>query len=276
MKALEEMGQMGFRWVEAEVDMEVNFDEYSAQKKVLKDKLSAIGLKISGLIGVIANAFSRDRTLEGRTTEGFARMCELTKYLGSEDIIICMYLPREFRPVKGSEVYRGSPAIRIELPSDFNWDMYWNIGIERVQNFAHIAGDHGLRLLIENRVGDLIHTSDGLIRLLDIVGEKNVGVLADFAHFSAGKERIEFVVEKLGSRLQYVHLSDNDSSDSRHMPIGHGSIDFPAIIKILVKMGFSGPVNIDIGGVCDIQKEVAKAKAYFEDLIYLSGGVVDI
>lgn len=132
------MSEIAFRWVEAEADVDLNFNEYSTKKEILKEKPSALGLKLTGLIGVISNAFSRD-------------------------------------PVA---------------------------------------------------------TSDGLIRLLDEVEAKNAGVLADFAHFLAGKERIEFVVEKLGSRLRYVHLADNDSSDSRHLPLGQGDINFPLIKKV--------------------------------------------
>lgn len=274
LRALEEMSEMGFRWVEAEADVDSNFNEYSTKREILKEKLSALGLKLTGLIGVISNAFSRDPVAGGKTAKAFENLCELAKYLDSENIVICMYLPKEFRPVKGSEVYKGSPPLRVEFPLDFDWNTYWNITIERVRTLSRIASDHGLDLLIENRVGDLVHTSDGLIRLLDEVEAKNAGVLADFAHFSAGKERIEFVVEKLGSRLRYVHLADNDSSDSRHLPLGQGNINFPLIIKSLVRLGFLGPVNIDIGGVSDIRKEVVKAKDSIEKLIKSSGGTI--
>jgi sugar phosphate isomerase/epimerase len=114
-------------------------------------------------------------------------------------------------------------------------------------------------------VGDFVSTSDGVLKLIEDAGEPNVGCLLDLAHCHATKEHFDLVIPKLRHRLAYVHLADNDGSFSYHLPAGRGNIDFPAIFRSLLSVGFSGYANVDYGGVAagEILGEVRRGREYF-------------
>ncbi len=124
-------------------------------------------------------------------------------------------------------------------------------------------------MVIENRVGDFVNTSDGALKLVEDAGEPNAGLLLDVAHMRATKEYFELVVPKMGGRLMYVHLADNDGSFSHHLPAGQGNVDFMALFRTLQAAGYSGYTNVDFGGVPpdQIWEEVKRGREYFEGLI---------
>ena len=52
--------------------------------------------------------------------------------------------------------------------------------------------------------------TDGLLWLIDAVGDENLGVVLELAHLNAQKEILPLSVEKLGNRIFGIHVSDND------------------------------------------------------------------
>jgi len=85
----------------------------------------------------------------------------------------------------------------------------------------------------------------------------------------ATKEFFELVIPKMGHRLMYVHLADNDGSYSYHLPAGQGNIDFPALFRTLHAAGYAGYTNVDFGGVAPdrIWEEAKRGREYFTSLI---------
>ncbi len=51
-------------------------------------------------------------------------------------------------------------------------------------------------------------------------------------HLHAAKELIPLSVEKLGSRIFYIHASDNDGRDNYHWAPGKGTVDWTACSKL--------------------------------------------
>ena len=114
-----------------------------------------------------------------------------------------------------------------------------------------------------------MNTSDGVRKLIEDAGEPNGGVLLDAAHKHATKEFFDLVIPKLGRRLMYAHLADNDGTVSRHLPAGQGNVDLPSLFRTLKAAGYSGYTNVDFGGVPPerILDEVKRGREYFEGLI---------
>ena len=157
----------------------------------------------------------------------------------------------------------------VRSPGAIRAQAFWDNAVARFRQMAQIAGARGQRLIIENRVGDFVNTSDGALRLVEDAGEQNGGLLLDVAHMLATKEFFELVVPKLGRRLMYVHLADNDGSFSHHLPAGRGNIDFPALFRTLETAGYAGYTNVDFGGVPadQIWKEAQRGRHHFEGLL---------
>jgi sugar phosphate isomerase/epimerase len=269
MKALDEMRSAGFDAVELEINVDIDLDEYCQRTQEVQQKLSSLQLRLSAVIVVIQQGFSTDQAAAHAHMQRFDLASQFIADVGCDVACICAYMPKEIEMVAGTELYPGSPSTQIRIPSGFDWQVFWDNAVARFRQMAQIAAARGQRLIIENRVGDFVNTSDGALKLVEDAGEPNGGLLLDAAHMHATKEYFELVVPKMGRRLMYVHLADNDSSFSHHLPAGQGNIDFPSLFQTLHVAGYSGYTNVDFGGVAPdrIWDEVKRGREYFERLI---------
>lgn len=269
LKALREMKEAGFDSVELEINVALDLDEYWARIGEIQATLTENELSLSGVVGVVQQAFSLDRYAADQEAVRFERLADFIAAVGCPTAIICAYMPREIEKVEGTEVYRGSPPLQIRLPQGFEWQRFWENAVMRFASLCRISADRGQRLVIENRVGDFVSSSDGVMALVREADEPNGGVLLDVAHVNATKEPLNLVISKLSARLMYVHLADNDGASSAHLPAGQGNVDFLSLFRGLKEIGYDGYVNVDFGGVpaAQIWEEVKRGREYFEECL---------
>ena len=269
LKAIVEMHSAGFDACELEINVDLDLDEYVERIEEIREALVRNEMTLSSIIGVVNGAFSMDTDLADEYMRRFERLCQFTESVNCGNVCICAYIPPEIEGVPGTEAYRGSPPLQVRVPDGFDWDAFWENAVARLGEMARIAGRRGQGLIIENRVGDFVSTSDGVLKLIEDAGEPNAGCLLDVAHTHATKEHFSLVIPKLKKRLMYVHLADNDGTQSYHLPAGHGNISFPAIFQSLHSIGYDGYVNVDYGGVPSDQilGEVKKGREYFAECL---------
>ena len=269
LKAIVEMRSAGFDACELEINVDLDLNEYVERIEEIRQALARNEMTISSIIGVVHGAFSMDTDLADEYIRRFERLCQFTASVKCGNVCICAYMPPEIEGVPGTEAYRGSPPLQVRVPEGFDWDAFWENAVTRLGEMARIAGRHGQNLIIENRVGDFVSTSDGVLKLIEDAGEPNAGCLLDVAHTHATKEHFSLVIPKLKKRLMYVHLADNDGTHSYHLPAGRGNINFPAIFQSLRSIGYDGYVNVDYGGVPSDQilNEVTKGRQYFAECL---------
>lgn len=265
LKAVTELHSVGFNACELEINVDLDLEEYIARRSEVLDALQRNEMTLSAIIGVVNGAFSQNTDVAEHYLTLYRRYCKFAREVGCDNVCICAYMPPEIEGVAGTEAYRGSPPLQVRVPTGFEWESFWANAVRRLSEMARIAADHGQQLIIENRVGDFVSTSDGVLRLIEDAGEPNAGCLLDLAHCHATKEHFDLVIPKLKKRLMYVHLADNDGSYSYHLPAGRGNIDFPAVFQSLLNAGFDGYANVDYGGVSadEILEEVQRGRLYF-------------
>jgi sugar phosphate isomerase/epimerase len=175
-------------------------------------------------------------------------------------------MPPEIEGVAGTEPYAGAPPMQVRVPKDFDWNSFWDNAVLRFAQMAHTSAEFGQNVIIENRVGDFVNTSDGVLKLIEDAGEPNAGCLLDIAHTHATKEHLDLVIPKLKNRLMYVHLADNDGTQPFHLPAGQGNIEFMSVFRSLKSVGYDSYVNVDYGGVPPerILAEVTTGRAFFQ------------
>jgi D-psicose/D-tagatose/L-ribulose 3-epimerase len=138
--------------------------------------------------------------------------------------------------------------------------------VDSIGACADEADRAGLKFCLEPRVGEIVSNTDGLLRLMDAVDNENFGAVLDTGHQHAQKELLPLSVEKLGSRVHYLHVSDNDGQTNQHLALGRGTVDWDGIFLALKKHGFSGYVAVDVGHVPDLDAQVRESKAFLEKL----------
>jgi sugar phosphate isomerase/epimerase len=241
-------------------------DEHRRDMEAMKSILARYGMTVPSVMAVEEKMFSLDPALKEKAVRDFDGLTDLIVELESPLVSVCGYMPPEIRP-SGTELYTGGPPTSVSVGEDFSWNDFWANAVDVVSQCAAIAARKDLWLLIETRANDVFSSTDALMNLIREAGGDNLGVILDVAHVHAGKEYLALVIPKLGSLIKLVHLSDNDGSFGYHYAPGAGTIDFPAVIRSLKRVGYDGNIIVDISGVDNIVEKSVAARDYFEALI---------
>lgn len=267
-KALKEMAEMGFEYVELEGVREENLKEVYQNREKIKDYCKTLGVKIINFCPIIPDIVSLDEEKRGKAKDLYMLGIELAKYFDCETIQTDSYTPPlEFigeAPYKESISY--GKQYRVKIDPNFSWDALWDVLVDSFRFASETAKSAGLKFCLEPRVGEIISNTDALLRLMDHVKSDNFGAVLDTGHQNAQKEILPLSVEKLGNRIFYLHVSDNDGKVNEHLPLGKGNIDWEGIFLALKKHNYQGYVAIDIGNVPDIEKAYIDSKKFLEDL----------
>jgi sugar phosphate isomerase/epimerase len=111
------------------------------------------------------------------------------------------------------------------------------------------AADLGVTIVLEH----IPHGgSDQLESIEAIMGQVPLlGFHLDSGHtkLERGHDRWEEYLDKLGSRLRHVHLSENDGTGDQHLPLGaapRSTTNWPKHIKKLKATGYDGTITLEI------------------------------
>jgi|YNPNPStandDraft_1061719.scaffolds.fasta_scaffold12281_3 sugar phosphate isomerase/epimerase len=268
--ALRQMADLGFHYVELEGASEGdNLLELAARRQEIKNLCAALGLRVVNFCPVIPELVSLDTAQRRRAYDLFRRSVELAQYFGCATIQIDSYTPPlQFvgeRPYK--EMLNYGVEFRVVVDPAFSWEEQWRVLVETFKFCAQEAQRAGLPFCLEPRVGEMISNTDALLRLMEHVGAANFGAVLDTAHQHAQKEILPLSVEKLGPRIFYLHVADNDGKINEHKALGEGTVDWRGVFTALKKHHFSGYVAIDIGRLPDMDAAMRRSIAFLERLL---------
>jgi len=122
-----------------------------------------------------------------------------------------------------------------------------------LREVARCARGYGIRVGLEpaNRYeAYLVNTIGAGLRLVETIGEDNVGILFDTFHCSIEEKSTYGAVTAPGSRLYHVHVSGND----RGTP-GNDQVHWDDLFRGIKDMGYDGTVAIE--GFVDDTADVA-------------------
>ena len=268
--ALREMAALGFHFVELEgASADDNLLELREHRQEIKDLCAELGLQVINFCPVIPELVSLDDAERRRGQELFQVAVELASFFGCTTIQADSYTPPlRFlgeRPYK--EMLNYGIEFRIAIDPAFDWNRQWAVLVETFRYCSAQARAVGLPFCLEPRVGEMISNTDALLRLMDHVAAPNFGAVLDTAHQHAQKEILPLSVEKLGSRILYLHVADNDGKVNDHKALGEGTVDWTGIFTALKKHGFTGYIAIDIGRLPDMDDAMRRSIAYLQDLL---------
>jgi sugar phosphate isomerase/epimerase len=254
LKALEDQRELGFRYVELEGVGAEHIRAMHRERQRFGTQLERLGLSCVNYCPVLRDLVSMDPAVRAAAYPIFELGAETAAGFGSKTVHVATYLPAvEFvgpQPYVGK--LRYGEHYRVNMPDDFTWEAQWTALVDSVRTCADIAAAHGLALIIEPRVAELVCSTDSLLRLMDHVQRPNLMANLDCAHLNAQKEILPLSARKLAGRIGGVHLADNDGADNRHLMPGDGNIDFEGLFKELVRQGFDGELGIDLGSLPDL------------------------
>ena len=273
LKAIADLRELGFSYIELEGVGAEHIRAVHREKQRFKDALDRRGMRCVNFCPVHRDLVSMDQAVREKAYPVFKLGAETAAYFGALTVHVATYLP----PIEftGAQPYVGKikfkEQYKVRIPDDFSWARQWEALVESVATCADIANEYKLTLIIEPRVGEMICSTDSLLRLMDHANRRNLKANFDCAHLNAQKEILPLSVRKLEGQIAGLHVADNDGTDNRHLFPGEGNIDFEGVFKELVRQGYDGPVGIDLGSIPDLGKRYAECSVWLREFAKQQG-----
>jgi D-psicose/D-tagatose/L-ribulose 3-epimerase len=105
------------------------------------------------------------------------------------------------------------------------------------------AAAAGVRLAIEplNRFEtDIANTTSHALVLAESVGSPAIGVMLDTFHMNMEDPSIPDAIRRAGPRMFHFQANENNRGF-----VGSGHIDWPAVARALVAVGYTGPITLE-------------------------------
>jgi len=111
---------------------------------------------------------------------------------------------------------------------------------------ADYAEAHGVVLAVENMLPvQGFSRSEELLRLLEVVGGRNVGICFDTSHAQLSGEGMG-MARTLGERIVTIHASDNDGRRDDHLIPGTGIINWEEFVGVLGEIGYDSVFMVEL------------------------------
>ena len=250
LKALEDYKSMGFTYLELEGLGADHLKVVHKNRKIYKERCDDLGLKVHNFCPVLRDLVHVDPKLREAAYEAFRYGVEVAADYDVYTVHLASYTPGVTfdgaKPYAGAE-YAFDEDYRVRFDPDFDWEAQWDVLVESVGRCSDMVKEIGRKVIMEPRVGEIICSSDSLLRLIQDVGRDNFYANFDCAHFQAQKEILPITLMKLRGKFANIHIADNDGTNSAHLPLGQGNIDWDAFFEGLKLMGYDGYLGIDVG-----------------------------
>ena len=92
-----------------------------------------------------------------------------------------------------------------------------------------------------DQVGDLVSDFETIFSAID---KPWLGICLDYGHAWLNGNLFEFL-DKLGHKLMYTHVHDNQGEADDHLGFGMGKIDWTRVLRETFKTGFRGPFVVE-------------------------------
>jgi len=197
----------------------------------------------------------KDALLKGLQRRGMAVVCHLPTFVSTADVteslreaslqetIQSMRAAAELQPLKvvlHPSVIHGLGAMMRDLS----------------RRHAAAALSHLLkeadRLNLSVCVENLMPSSLALVRpeefdsVFEMFPKAKLTLDTGHAHIAGGTQRILAFIERFSDRIGHVHASDNFGRNDDHLPIGAGTVDFPAVVKALQEIGYDDTITLEV------------------------------
>lgn len=214
--------RLGFSILEISV---VNPARVSSRR--IRAEAEAVGIEVVGTLALKRECAlaTADQTTRQRGVEFLTAAVDTVREMGGSLLAGMMYaVPGYFSGAKPGE-------------DELNWIA------EGLRKVARHGRECGVRLAVEpvNRYETyLINTAGQAHRLIEQIGEPNVGLLLDTYHMNIEERGIGATLRKFGNRLFHLHLNESDRG-----VLGGGNIDWRSVFLALREMGYSGAGSIE-------------------------------
>jgi inosose dehydratase len=247
---------------------------------VLKPQLDKRKLK---LLGSFVPVVLSDPASAGIAVEHIRKVGDLLAALKAPFLVLADAQSDERNRISGRVPGDGSAGL-----SAAQWKNVAHV----VEEAAKVSSDFGLDLVFHPHVATYVETPQECERFFDVTSHTGIGLCLDTGHCDYGGGDTIIEAGKFASVLRFLHIKDVDTKvlqEARRKKlnfeqaieekvftiIGQGSIDFPALFRLLEKNNYSGWMVIEQ----DVKfgaTVIPPAESVAASLRYLCGIVTDM
>jgi sugar phosphate isomerase/epimerase len=246
-----EIAAHGFETVEV-FATRTHFDYHNpAAVADLQQWLAEAGLELSSVHAPINESFTGGRW--GRVLS-IASPAEDERAAAVSETERALHIARRI-PLKVVVVHLGVPRTQA-APGGGNARAAARRSIEELQPVAQALG---VRIAIEvipnelSGAGSLVHFIE------DELGGIDVGICLDFGHAHIEGDIVD-AVETVSEHLLATHVHDNGGRADEHLVPFEGTIDWPAVLTSVQKIGYDGTLLLEIAAHASARETLEKAR----------------
>ncbi len=249
---LVEIGSHGFESVEL-FATRTHFD-YHSQAAVadLHQWLAEGGLRLHGVHAPIGESFANGRwgqPLSLASTDADARALALRE---AEQ---ALYIARRI-PFGVLVAHIGLPRSQQPSPATNSRDA----ARRSIDELRGLAEPLGVRVALEVIPNDLSKPSALVHFVEDVLDDAGVGICLDFGHAHMGGDLVD-AIETVSEHLVTTHVHDNRGRTDDHLLPFEGTIDWPAALTAVQKVGYDGTLLLEIAAHGSARETLKKARA---------------
>lgn len=136
--------------------------------------------------------------------------------------------------------------------------------IENVRILGDFANRHSVILVIEALTpmeSPVITTSDDLVEIIEDIGLDNIEAMLDVVPPNIAYEPYSAYFEKLGDRLHYIHLCNNDGRTDAHLRLDTGCLPVEDILEIAKNRKYEDYITVELYSECYKDPELLLANS---------------
>jgi sugar phosphate isomerase/epimerase len=259
-----EIGAHGFEAVEV-FATRTHFDYHSeAAVADLQRWLAEAGLSLHGVHAPIGQGFAADRwgaRLTLASTDPDRRALALAE--AERALLIARRIP--FNVLVA---HVGLPRTQSSSEQDNNLDA----ARRSIEHLSESAAHVGVQVALEVIPNELSRAHE-LVRFVEnMIEGSNVGICLDFGHAHMDGDVVE-AIETVAEHLVTTHVHDNRGRTDDHLVPFEGTIDWPAALTAVQKVGYEGTLLLEIaahGSATDTLIKAQRARERMERLLAVS------
>jgi sugar phosphate isomerase/epimerase len=168
-------------------------------------------------------------------------------------------------PFKHLVVHLGVPDAQKPAAADNRRDA----ARRSIEALCEIAEKAGVKLALEV-IPNTLSTAESLVDFIDRDLEgAHVGICMDVGHAHLMGDVVD-AIETCGEHLVTTHLHDNRRKSDDHLIPGEGSIEWPAALLSLQKIGYDGTWMFEVANTSNakaVLEKTSKARRKFDELL---------
>lgn len=228
-------------------------DDYYTRKrtKELRELIDSLGLELTEFVSTPEGMASLKRGDQEAALNHFRRLVEVGSEF--ETGIVNTVSPWPFHGIEAPDVKerpsRQTFLMPEDLPYDLDMDAVWDSYVVLTRKFCDIVEDAGMRYALEPHPWRMMSNADAMLRLIEHVGSKALGMNFDPSHLFPMGETPAIAIMKLKSRVFHTHISDNDAASNVHWRPGKGKIDWVSVLKALKTVSYDYVLSVELEDV---------------------------